>query len=106
MTNSDWWWCVKTPPLPETIPVRPREHVCTLRKDQHEATLETRGVQGVGQELIFSVNGHWRRMRVFTQRDPAGVAASTTIGNLEALGWERLDNLDVQTRPGPFKNPA
>jgi DNA invertase Pin-like site-specific DNA recombinase len=41
MTDSDWGRA-KTPQQPETIPVRPRERVCTLRKNQHEATLETR----------------------------------------------------------------
>jgi hypothetical protein len=65
MTDSDWWGRAKTPPQPETIPIRPRERVCTLRKNQHEATLETRVVHGVGQELIFSINGRWRRMCVF-----------------------------------------
>ena len=54
MTNSDWWARAKTPPQPEKIPVRPRDRVCTLRKDQHEATLETRGVIGDWKELIFS----------------------------------------------------
>jgi hypothetical protein len=39
----------------------------TLRKDRHEATLDTRIVHGVGQALILSIDGHWRRMRVFRQ---------------------------------------
>ena len=47
MTNSDWWDRAKTPPRPETIPVRPRQRVCMLRKDQLEATLETRAVPTV-----------------------------------------------------------
>ena len=86
--NSDWWDRAKTPPQPQSIPVRPREHVCTLRKDQHEATLETRAVIGDWQELIFSINGHWRRMRVFRRQDPPVSAAITeTVIRLEARGW-------------------
>jgi hypothetical protein len=88
MTNSDWWARAKTPPQPETVQVRPRERVCTLRKDQHEATLETRAVHGVGQELIFSVNGHWRRMRVFKEHGPLlSGTVSATMTNLKARGW-------------------
>jgi len=56
VTDSDWWARAKTPPQPDTIPVRPPEHVCTLRKDQHEATLETRVVIGDWCELILSIN--------------------------------------------------
>jgi hypothetical protein len=72
MTNSDWWARAKTPPRPETIPVRPRERVCTLRKGEHEITLEKRMVAGYGNELILSVNAGWRRMRVF--KDHCGSA--------------------------------
>ena len=89
MTNSDWWDRAKTPPRPQPIEIRTRERLCTLRKDQHEATLETRVVHGVGQELIFSINGHWRRMRVFwSGRNPSldeAIAATETW--LAQSGW-------------------
>jgi hypothetical protein len=89
MTNSDWWARANTPPQPETIPVRPRDRVCALCKDHHCATLETRVVHGVGQELIFSIDGHWRRMRVFwSGRDPSldeAIAATETW--LAQSGW-------------------
>jgi hypothetical protein len=61
----------KLPPRPQPIEIRKRERLCTLRKDQYEATLETRVVYGVGQELIFSIKRHWRRMRGF--KEPGGV---------------------------------
>jgi hypothetical protein len=89
MTNSDWWARAKTPPQPEAISIRPRERVCTLRKDRYEATLETRAVHGVGRERIFSIDGHWRRMRVFwSGRDPSldeAIAATETW--LAQSGW-------------------
>jgi len=90
MTNSDWWDRAKTPPQPETIPVRPGERVCTLRKDQHAATLETRIVHGVGQELILSIDGGWLRMRVFKKHEPEGMraAARETQTWLVREGWE------------------
>jgi hypothetical protein len=88
MTNSDWWDRAKLPPRPQPIEIRKRERLCTLRKDQHEATLETRMVHGVGEELIFSVNGHWRRMRVFQpQGPPLSTAVAETVTRLEARGW-------------------
>ena len=88
--NSDWWDRAKTPPQPESIPVRPRERVCTLRKDQHEATLETRVVHCIGQELIFSVNGDWRRMRVFWAHEPEALRAAVDDTHLWLVrdGWE------------------
>jgi homoserine dehydrogenase len=42
-----------------------RELLATLRKGKHVITLEKRAVTAIGEELILSVNGHWRRMRVF-----------------------------------------
>jgi len=88
--NSDWWARAKTPPQPETIPIRLRERVCTLRKDQHEATLETRVVHCVGQELIFSIDRSWLRMRVFKvhEREGSSAAVQDTQARLVREGWE------------------
>jgi hypothetical protein len=90
MTNSDWWARAKTPPQSETVPIRPRERVCTLWKHRHEATLETRTVHGVGQELIFSIDGGWLRMRAFKAHEPEGLCAAVrdTQTWLVTEGWE------------------
>ncbi len=40
--NSDWWDRAKTQPQPETVSVRPRELLATLRKGEHAMTLEKR----------------------------------------------------------------
>jgi hypothetical protein len=91
VTNSDWWARAKTPPRPETISIRPRECVCTLRKDRYEATLETHVVHGVGRELIFSIDGHWRRMRVFwSGRDPSLDEAIARYGDVAGTIWMGL----------------
>jgi hypothetical protein len=97
--NSDWWDRAKTPPKPETVPIRPRDRVCTLR-DQHEATLETRAVIGDWKELIFSINTRWRRTRVFKPNEPLlSGAVAATITELEARGWRIAD----VTRLDPYQ---
>jgi hypothetical protein len=68
--NADWWDRAKQPPRPQPIDIRKRERPCTLHRDAHEITLEKRDVPAMGEELIFSVNGHWRRMRVFRSEGP------------------------------------
>jgi hypothetical protein len=88
MTNSDWWDRAKQPPRPQPIEIRRRERLCTLRKGEHAATLEKRLVYGVGEELILSINAHWRRMRVFTVVSQLRAALEQTIATLEERGWQ------------------
>jgi len=86
--NSDWWDRAKLRPRPQPIEIRKREPLCTLRKDTHTATLEKRNVPAMGEELILSVNGHWRRMRVFKRNDqPIEAAVAETVARLSAQGW-------------------
>ena len=84
-TNSDWWDRAKLPPCPQPIEVRKHEPICTLRKDEHHVVLEKRDVPAMGEELILSVNGHWRQMRVFKPKAREAVAEMVT--RLEARGW-------------------
>jgi hypothetical protein len=63
--NSEWWDRAKLPQRQPLIEIRKRERLCTLRKGQHQITLEKRDVPTMGEELILSVNSEWRRMRVF-----------------------------------------
>ena len=88
MTNSDWWDRAKTPPQPETIPIRPRDRLCTLRKGEHQITLEKRIVAGYGDELILSVNAEWRRMRTFRVLSELGTALEEAIVTLQRRGWQ------------------
>ena len=86
--NSDWWEKTKRPPRPQPIEIRTRQLFCTLRKGEHEIALEKRAVPAMGQELIFTVNGHWR-MRVFKPRGPLlSGAVAETVTKLEARGWQ------------------
>ena len=82
--NSSWWERAKLPPRPQPIEIRTRERLCTLRKGQHQIALEKRTVPVMGEELIFTVNGHWRRMRVFKPRGPLlSAAVAETVTKLE-----------------------
>jgi hypothetical protein len=58
--DSGWWDRAKLPPRPQPIEIRTRERLCTVRKGQHQITLEKRDVPTMGEELILSVNSEWR----------------------------------------------
>jgi hypothetical protein len=48
-------------------------------------------VHGVGRELIFSIDGHWRRMRVFwSGRDPSLDEAIARYGDVAGTIWMGL----------------
>ncbi len=86
--NSGWWDRAKLPPRPPLIEIRKRERLCTLRKDEHEITLEKRDVPTMGEELILSVNECWRRTRVFRAKGPLlNDAVTATLSRLESRGW-------------------
>jgi hypothetical protein len=85
--NSDWWDRTKQPARPRPIEIRKRERLCTLRKGEHEITLEKRDVSTMGDELILSVNSEWRRMRVFRLLPLLTAAVAATVTRLEARGW-------------------
>jgi hypothetical protein len=76
------------PPRPQPIEIRKRELLYTLRKDAHRIDLEKRDVPAMGEELILSVNGHWRRMRVFRLRVTLSAAVAETQTRLKEWGWQ------------------
>ena len=90
MTNSDWWATVKQPVQPKAVPARETGRVLTLHKGTHEAALDLRTVPAIGHELILSVDGEWRRMRVFRRQQPLELvdAIAATEASLTARGWE------------------
>jgi hypothetical protein len=86
--NSDWWNRAKLPPRPQPIEIRKRERLFELHRDAHVITLEKRDVPAMGEELILSVRGQWRRMRVFRSGGTLlMLAAAETVARLEAQGW-------------------
>ena len=90
--KSEWWGRAKRPPRPQPIEIRKRERLCTLRKGEHEVTLEKRDITATGEELILSVNAEWRRMRVFRTQDAMlSASVAETVKKLEALGWRAMN---------------
>ena len=81
--NSDWWDRAKLPPRPQPIEIRTRQRLCTLRKGEHQITMEKRDVPTMGEELILSVNSEWRRMRVFRLLQLLAAAVAATVSRLE-----------------------
>ena len=86
--NSEWWERAKRPPRPQPIEIRTRQRLCTLRKGEHQITLEKRIVAGYGDELILSANAQWRRMRTFRVLSELGTALEETIVTLQRRGWQ------------------
>jgi hypothetical protein len=88
--DSNWWDRATLPPRPQPIEIRKRELLCTLRKGGYQIDLEKRDVPTMGEELILSINGEWRRMRVFQrQGPPMSAAVAETVTRLETKGWSQ-----------------
>jgi hypothetical protein len=89
VTNSDWWARAHEPARPQPIEIHRRERLYTLHRDAHEITLGKRDVPAMGEELILSVSGQWRRMRVFRSGGPLLLSAvAQTVSRLQAQGWQ------------------
>jgi hypothetical protein len=91
MTNSDWGLAQNFHHDRSRSRSASAKRLCMLRKGEHQVNLEQRMVPSMGEELIFSVNGHWRRMRVFRQHalDMLTISVAATVKSLEAKGVAR-----------------
>ncbi len=74
MTNADWWARV--------VEARTRhddllpQRVWTLRKSGHEAAIDLRAVPGVGAEIVLTVDGEWRRPRLYRAHEQAELSGA------------------------------
>ena len=61
----------------------------TLRKGEHEAAIDLRAVPGVGAEIVLTVDGEWRRTRLYRAHEQAELsgAIADTRATFEAKGW-------------------
>ena len=85
MTNADWWARV-------VQARRAREDLLpkrgwTLRKGAHEAAINVRAVPGIGAEIVLTVDGEWRRTRLFRSHEQAELVG--TIADTRAMFEER-----------------
>jgi hypothetical protein len=63
--------------------------VSALRKGEHEAAIDLNAVPGVGAEIVLSVDGEWRRTRLFRSHEQAELvgAIADTRATFEGNGW-------------------
>jgi hypothetical protein len=52
------------------------QRVWALRKGEHEAAIDLNAVPGVGAEIVLSVDGEWRRARLFRSHEQAELVAA------------------------------
>ena len=77
-------WCRRTE-RDDLLPQR----VWALRKGEHEAAIDLKAVPGVGAEIVLSVDGEWRRTRLFRSHEQAELvgAIADTRTMFEEKGW-------------------
>jgi hypothetical protein len=65
------------------------QRVWALRKGQHEAAIDIKAVPGVGAEIVLTVDGEWRKTRLFRSHEQAELvgAIADTRATFEAKGW-------------------
>jgi hypothetical protein len=65
------------------------QRVWALRKGEHEAAIDLKAVPGVGAEIVLTVDGEWRRTRLFRSHEQAELvgAIADTRATFEAKGW-------------------
>jgi hypothetical protein len=87
MTNADWWARVvqARAAREDLLPQR----VWALRKDGHEAAIDVKAVAGLGAEIVLTVDGEWRRSRLFRSHEQAELvgAIADTRATFEAKEW-------------------
>jgi hypothetical protein len=69
VTNADWWARV-VQARTERDDLRP-QRVWALRKGEHTAAIHLKAVPGVGAEIVLTVDGEWRRTRLFRSHEQA-----------------------------------
>jgi hypothetical protein len=87
MTNADWWARVvqARTERDDLLPQR----VWALRKGEHEAAIDLKAIPGIGAEIVLTVDGEWRRSRLFRSHQQAELvgAIADTRATFEAKGW-------------------
>ena len=87
MNDTDWWAHV-VQARTERDDLRP-QRVWTLRKGEHAPAIDLKAVPGIGAEIVLSVNGEWRKTRLFRSHEQAELvgAIAATRTPFEAKGW-------------------
>ena len=89
LTNADWWATVKTPGQAKARPPRPSGRVWTMHHGTHKAALEMRLIEGLGAEIVLSIDNELRRARFYRRTqvlEMLDVIASAE-SRLTTKGW-------------------
>jgi hypothetical protein len=86
--NDAAWWARVVQPRSERDDLRPKR-VWVLRKDGREAAIDVKAVPGIGAEIVLTVNGEWRKTRLFRSHEHAELvgAIADTRTMFEGKGW-------------------
>jgi hypothetical protein len=65
------------------------KRVWALRMGEHVAAIHVKAVPGIGAEIVLTVDGEWRRSRLFRSHEKAELvsAIADTRATFEAKGW-------------------
>ena len=65
------------------------QRVWTLQKGEHAAAIDLKAVPGIGAEIVLTVDGEWRKMRIFRSHQQAELvgAIADTRAVFEGKGW-------------------
>lgn len=96
MTDSEWWARVKSPGQAKEFPPRLSGRVWTMRHGSHEAALDLRLVEGLGAEIVLSIDSELRRARFYwrTQALEMLDVIASTESRLTTKGW-RLETTNL-----------
>jgi hypothetical protein len=87
--NDAAWWARVVQARTERDDLRP-QRVWTLHKGEHAAAIDLKAVPGTGAEVVLTVDGEWRRTRLFRSHEQAAElsgAIADTRALFEARGW-------------------
>ncbi len=86
--NDAAWWARVVEARTERDDLMP-QRVWTLRNGTREAAIDLKAVPGVGAEIVLTVDGEWRRTRLFRSHEQAELvgAIADTRATFEAKGW-------------------
>jgi hypothetical protein len=86
--NDAAWWARVVQARTERQDLLPKR-VWALRKGGHEAAIDLKTVPGVGAEIVLTMDGEWRRTRLFRLHEQAELvgAIAETRARFEAKGW-------------------
>jgi hypothetical protein len=88
LLNDAAWWARVVQARASREELLP-QRVWALRKGEREAAMGLKAVPGIGAEIVLTVDGEWRKTRLFRSHEQAELVAAIadTRATFEAKGW-------------------